>query len=160
MRQTENFPYDVMLVLGAQVRADHTPSEALRRRMTLALEKWKERPVPIICCGARGRNEPCAEGDFMRDWLIGQGVPKDMALSEDDSYDTIENIRNAKAMMDAHGFTRALVVTSDYHVRRSLAICRRFRVGAQGVGSPSVRAYWLKNHAREFLAWVKFFLRV
>lgn len=153
-------PYDVIIALGAQVRADNTPSEALRRRLSLALEAYRQRPVPIICCGAQGKREPCPEGDFMCGWLVHQGVPESMVISENQSYDTLQNIENAKAIMQVRGLKRALVVTSDYHVCRSLAICRRFGVPAIGRGSPSVRSYWLKNHARELLAWGKFFLRI
>ncbi len=152
--------YDVILVLGAQVRSDGAPSEALRRRLTLTLDRYSERPVPIICCGARGANEPEAEGDFMCRWLVDRGVPADRVFSENQSFDTQQNIRFAKRIMDENGFTSALVVTSDYHVRRALAICRRYRVPAEGAGSPSLPQYWVKNNFRELLAWGKFFLRL
>ncbi len=157
---TTNEPYDVILVLGAQVRPEGKPSEALRRRLTLALERYTAHPVPIICCGAQGKNEPAAEGDFMCAWLRERGVPDEHLISENRSFDTMQNIRYAKALMERRGLIRALVVTSDYHVRRSLAICRRYRVPATGAGSPSIRAYWLRNNGREILAWVKFFLRI
>ncbi len=156
MKQTT--AYDVILVLGAQVRPEGVPSEALRRRLALAHARYLECPVPIICCGAQGTNEPMPEGDFMCAWLAEKGVPGDMLLSENKSFDTIENIKYAKVMMDAHGLTRALVVTSDYHVPRALAICRRYGIPAVGAGSESVRSYWLKNHLREMLAWGKFMI--
>jgi uncharacterized SAM-binding protein YcdF (DUF218 family) len=156
---TDNPPtYDAIVVLGAQVREDGTPSEALRRRMALALLRFRGHPVPIICCGARGVNEPEAEGAFMCRWLADKGVPPELLLPETESFDTMQNLRNAQRIMAARGLSRALVVTSDYHVRRSLANCRRFGLSAQGAGSPSLRQYWLKNHLREGLAWGKFVL--
>ncbi len=151
---------DVIIVLGAQVRPEGVPSEALRRRLCLALDRYWQHPARIICCGAQGPREPAAEGDFMREWLIRMGVPKEHIFSENRSYDTNQNIRNAKEIMDAEGLSRALVVTSDYHVRRSLAICRRLGITAEGAGSASVSRYWIKNHLREMLAWVKFYLRL
>lgn len=157
-RNHRNGNYDVIIVLGAQVRAEGVPSEALRRRMTLALERYREAPVPIICCGAQGHGEPCAEGDFMCGWLAGHGADPARLISEDQSFDTLQNVLNAKAIMQAHGWARALVVTSDYHIRRALAICRYYGVDAEGAGSPSVKTYWLKNNLRELLAWVKYFL--
>lgn len=152
--------YDAIIVLGAQVREDGRPSEALRRRLSLALNRYLDRPVPIICCGAQGRREPMPEGAFMCRWLEENGVPPEMLIPECESYDTIENIRFAKALMDGRGLLSALVVTSDYHVPRALAICRRYKLPAIGAGSPSVRQYWIKNNAREALAWVKFYLRL
>lgn len=151
-------PHDVILVLGAQVRPDGAPSEALRRRMALALRCYQARPVPIISCGGQGRNEPESEGAFMRGWFMARGVKDALAIAETTSRDTLQNIANAKEIMDAHGLRRALVITSDYHVRRALAICRRLGVEATGRGSPSDRRYFIKNHAREALAWGKFAL--
>ena len=43
---------DVIIVLGAQVKPDGTPSVALERRLTLALETYKAQPQMIIVCGA------------------------------------------------------------------------------------------------------------
>ena len=78
--------YDVIIVLGAQVKADGTPSEALRRRLTVALESYQGQL--IIACGAQGANEPCAEGDLMRDWLLARGVPPEDVISEPASCST------------------------------------------------------------------------
>lgn len=151
-------PYDVIIVLGAQVRPEGVPSEALRRRLALALERYRLCPVTIICCGAQGKTEPMPEGDFMCGWLVDHGVNAADVISERESFDTMQNIKNARAIMRARGLACALVVTSDYHVRRALAICRAYGIAAEGAGSPSVPQYWLKNHAREMLAWVKFYL--
>ena len=49
---------DVIIVLGAQVKPDGTPSEALRRRLTAALEAYRQKRQIIIVCGAQGGNEP------------------------------------------------------------------------------------------------------
>ena len=51
--------------------------------------------------------------------------------------------------------SQALVVTSDYHVARALALCRQEGIPATGKGSPSKPEYFLKNHLREGLSWVK-----
>ena len=151
-------PYDAIVVLGAQVRPEGVPSEALRRRLTLALNRYAAFPAPIICCGAQGPGEPMAEGDFMRRWLLDHGVKDADAVSENASTDTMENIWNAKQIMLGLGLSRPLIVTSDYHLPRALAICRRYGLKATGAASPSVPRYWLKNNGRELLAWIKFWL--
>ena len=153
-------PYDVIIVLGAQVRPEGVASEALKRRLTLALRHYRERPAIILCCGGKGRGEPMAEGDFMCGWLARRGVPGHMTMSENTSRNTDENIRNAKAAMLEKSLPFALIITSDYHVKRALAICRRHGIKAIGDGSPSLPRYYIKNHARELLAWVKFYLRL
>ena len=148
--------YDVIIVLGAQVKADGTPSEALRRRLPGALESYQGQL--IIACGAQGANEPCAEGDLMRDWLLERGVPPEDVIAETASFNTRENLAYARAIMQERGLSQALVVTSDYHVARALALCRQAGIEATGKGSPSKPEYFIKNHIREGLSWIKLWL--
>ena len=84
---------DVIIVLGAQVKADGTPSVALERRLTAALESYREKRQILIVCGAQGGDEPRAEGDVMRDWLLAQGVPETDVIAETSSFNTRENLR-------------------------------------------------------------------
>lgn len=149
---------DVIIVLGAQVKEDGTPSVALERRLTAALETYQSDPQIIICCGAQGANEPAAEGDVMRAWLIERGVREEDVIAETKSFNTRENLSYAKAIMQERGLSQALIVTSDYHVARALALCRQVGVAATGKGSPSKPEYFIKNHFREGLSWIKFAL--
>ena len=146
---------DVIIVLGAQVKEDGTPSVALERRLTAALESYQEKAQTIIVCGAQGGNEPRAEGDVMRDWLLARGVPEADVVAETASFNTRENLQNARAIMQERGLTQALVVTSDYHVARALVLCRQAGISATGKGSPSKPEYFIKNHFREGLSWIK-----
>jgi len=149
---------DVIIVLGAQVKEDGTPSVALERRLTAALESYRQDRQLIIVCGAQGGNEPRPEGDVMRDWLLAHGVPGEDVIAETDSFNTRENLTNAKLIMESHGCSDALVVTSDYHVARALELCRQVGISAVGKGSPSKPEYFIKNHFREGLSWVKLWL--
>lgn len=149
---------DVIIVLGAQVKEDGTPSVALERRLTAALESYQLKPQLIIVCGAQGGNEPRAEGDVMRDWLIAHGVPEQDVVAETASFNTRENLTYAKAIMEHRGLEQALVVTSDYHVARALVLCGQAGISATGKGSPSKPEYFLKNHFREGLSWIKLWL--
>ena len=151
----QEIPGDAIIVLGAQVKEDGTPSVALQRRLTAALESYEEAPRTLIVCGAQGANEPRAEGDVMRDWLLERGVREEDVVAEMASFNTRENLLNAKAIMQERGLSQALVVTSDYHVARALALCHQVGVEATGKGSPSKPEYFIKNHFREGLSWIK-----
>ena len=151
-------PYDAIIVLGAQVKPDGTPSVALERRLAVALAAYQESPQTIIACGAQGGTEPRAEGDVMRDWLVEQGVDPSRAVAETSSYNTRQNLQNAKAIMEERGLSRALIVTSDYHVARALRLCEQVGIAASGRGSPSKPEYFLRNHIQEGLSTIKFWL--
>ena len=97
------------------------------------------------------------EAEAMKNYLVGKGVPEKDILTDPDSFNTNQNLRNAaKLLQDRPEIRKVLVVTSDYHVPRSLAIAGDMGFDACGMGSPCKPEYWLKNHAREALAWCKY----
>ena len=76
---------DVIIVLGAQVKEDGTPSVALERRLTAALESYREKPQVIIVCGGRQPDEQTmTEAAQLAAWYSqarqGQNVPVDTTL--------------------------------------------------------------------------------
>ena len=147
---------DAIVVLGAQVYQDGTPSPQLELRLEAAYDAYRKRPVPIIVCGAQGTKEPAPEGQIMRDWLIAKGVPETDVMAECQSMDTRQNLKNAAALLP-EGAARITVVTSDYHLPRAMQLARDLGLQADGIGSPCKAEYWVKNHFREVLAWGKYF---
>ena len=152
--------YDAIIVLGAQVKADGTLSVQLTWRMDAAIEAYGKKNVPVVVCGAQGSDEPCPEAEAMREYLIGKGIPEELILTDPDSFNTNENLENAKRLLDGFpGVKRVLIVTSDYHVPRSLAIAQDLGFEAEGLGAKCLPERWLKNHAREALAWCKYWAK-
>ena len=127
--------YDAIIVLGAQVKADGEPSVQLQWRLDAAKSAWDRHPVPIVVCGAQGKDEPAPEGVVMKDYLVKAGIPEDSILVDPDSFNTRQNLENAKKLLGKYeGVSSVLVVTSDYHVPRSLALARDQGFQATGLG--------------------------
>ena len=96
----------------------------------------------------------------MKQYLADKGIPAEMILEDPKSRNTEENIENAKKLLEAQpDIRRVLIVTSDYHVARAMAIAGDLGLEAEGLGSPCLPEYWLKNHGREALAWCKYWAR-
>ena len=148
---------DLIIVLGAQVKPDGTPSVQLAYRLETALSAYLAHPQTVVCCGGKAGQEPEAEGTVMRAWLIARGVPEGDVLAETASGSTKENFRNALAMLPEPP-REVLVVTSDYHLPRAMAIARDLGLSVSGAAAPTLPEYWLKNRAREALSWGKYLL--
>lgn len=151
-------PSDTLIVLGAQVKPDGSPSEILGIRLRVALETYQESPQMIITCGAQGADEPMAEGEMMRDWLIARGVEAAHVVAETSSFNTRQNLQNAADIMRDKGLSQATIVTSDYHVARALEICRQEGISATGIPCWTHWLYRPKNYCRESLSWIKVWL--
>ena len=146
---------DAIIVLGAQVLPNGQPNRILKTRLDMTIEAYAARQRPIICCGARGEDEPEAEGKVMRDYLIAHGIPEERIKAETASYNTYENLENAKKLLDPN-IKSVLIITSDYHVARSLWIARDKGLDAAGAGSPTFWLWRFKNHTKEALSWIKY----
>ena len=149
--------FDAIIVLGAQILPDGEPSVQLQWRLDTALSAYAVHPVMTVVCGAKGNNEPYPEAVTMEQYLISHGISSNMILSDPSSLNTRQNLLNAKELLSAQGeIHRVLIVTSDYHVPRALAMASDIGFDAMGLGSPCKSEYWIKNHSREALAWVKY----
>ena len=154
--------YDAIIVLGAQVKPDGEPSLQLQWRIDAAAQAWKEHPCLIVTCGAQGGNEPAPEALVMRDELIAQGVDADMILTDADSFNTRQNLAHAAELLAGQDVSRVVIVTSDYHLPRAMALAKDEGFEeVTGIGSPTKLGFrfWAKNHGREALAWIKYWMQ-
>lgn len=125
---------DAILILGHRLEKDGKPSDDQIRRVNCAVEHWKQINEPLIMpCGGLTPGQTQTEAEVMRDLLIARGVPAEKIRLEDRSRITIENVRNAVALLGEG--KRVALVTSDYHVERALDDCRRAGLDAYGVGA-------------------------
>ena len=161
-RVYEPVPAQCIIVPGAKIWPDGHMTGTLEKRCRRALELWRrDETAVIIPCGGRGGDEPAAEGAVMRMFFLENGVPEERIFAECSSRNTQENLKNAKEIMDALELSTAVIVTSDYHVRRALWLAKDLGINAQGMSAPSPatpRAY-RSARLREACSWVLYGLR-
>ena len=93
----------------------------------------------------------------MKQVLTDAGIPEASVLTDPDSFNTRENLENARRLLGAEQTEmEVLIVSSQYHVPRAMALAEDAGLKAAGLGSPCKAEYWIKNHFREALAWVKY----
>ena len=149
--------YDYIVVHGAGLSGTK-PTPLLAARLDKGVELWEGggRKAVIIASGGRGSDEQISEAAAMSAYLVNErDVPADAVVLEDRSVNTMENLRNSKAIMDARSGAdqyRAAVVTSDYHVFRTAEYAHQIGLAADGVGSKTARYYWPTAFIREYVA--------
>jgi uncharacterized SAM-binding protein YcdF (DUF218 family) len=152
---------DAIILLGARIMPDGELSTTVLHRVETALSLYRDGYAPlIIACGARGPDEPETEAGAMARWLTERGVPASAVVVEDASTDTIENLKFARAAMEARGLHTAIVVTSDYHLTRALWLAKDQGLHAIGAAAPG-NITWSQRMAarfRESLSWINYFL--
>lgn len=130
-------PYDAALVLGVELDADDAPTEELARRVMAAARAYQGGACArLVLCGGCLPGHRRSEAEVMARMLAALGVPKRVLIWEDQSRDTMENCRNAAALLGGTG--RVLVVTSDYHLRRAVMTARRAGLRADGLAAKTI----------------------
>lgn len=143
--------FDAILLLGLELGENDEPAQELCIRVKAAVDAYRALPgVKIIACGGITEGHRRSEAEVMAQLLMQAGVPQEDILLENESQTTIENFINAARMLgDAKG-KRVLVVTSDYHVRRSVLTARRAGLSARGFAAVLEHdETWKNKKARE-----------
>ncbi|MCB9894440.1 MAG: YdcF family protein [Planctomycetes bacterium] len=109
---------DCIVVPGAAVWRNRTPSDALEYRLEKAAFLYREGRAPWVVVTGGGVGN-YAEGEVMCDWLIGHGVPRDAIVVENQSSTTRDSGLNVARLMHARGWKSALVVSQWFHVART-----------------------------------------
>lgn len=144
-----------IVVLGAQVRADGSPSKVLRYRLDAALDYLDAHPrCRAIVSGGKGTNEPTSEAACMAAYLHDHGIADQRIVQEEASTNTRENLVLSAAKLQEHGADPHVVpvgiVTNDFHMFRARAIARKQGLaGAMGIAAYSVPWYLPNNLLRE-----------
>jgi uncharacterized SAM-binding protein YcdF (DUF218 family) len=127
-----------VVILGAAVRPDGTPSRALQERVRAALA-WGERQVPpaiYLPTGGVGRHG-AAEAEVMAAMLDAAGVPPSRILLEPTGTDTLSSVLACiRLLRDAGHEGEVRVATHRYHLPRGLALFRLAGVPARAVPPP------------------------
>lgn len=151
-------PYDCILVLGASVLPDGTPSEMLQHRLDVAIAAYHAGLAPKLLMSGDNGTVHYNESDNMKAYAVAQGVPSEDVFCDYAGFDTYDSMYRAQSIF---GAKRVFVATQKYHLYRALYIARGLGMEAAGVsGSLNVYANQPWYSAREAAARTKDLLKV
>jgi vancomycin permeability regulator SanA len=141
-----------VLILGAGVLSDREPTQVLEARLETGLALFQEGKASWILVSGDNRAANYNEPQAMRRWLLKRGVPPDRVVSDFGGRRTYDSLKRAQYVF---GVSRLTVVTSDFHLARTLFLARHLGLDACGVPA-STGAMGLSQRAgfwtREFVA--------
>ena len=113
----------VIVIFGAAVRPDGTPSRALRRRVQGALRfGLAQRDVMYLPTGGIGRHGP-SEASVMAALLQAAGVPPADILLEETATNTLQSVQSAARVLRARNHEGPVYAASSaYHLPRCVLL--------------------------------------
>lgn len=149
---------DCILVLGAGLRPDGTPSHMLQDRLDMGIRLYMEGAAPKLLLTGDNGQEHYDEVNAMKQYAMEAGVPARDIFLDHAGFSTYESMYRARDVFDVE---KAIVITQKYHQYRALYIGEGLGLEVEGVVSEP-RTYGGQSYReiREFLARTKDFVKV
>ena len=148
---------ECIMVLGASVNPDGTPSPMLRDRLETGIELYRRGVAPkLLLTGDNGQME-YNEVQAMRDYVADAGVPAEDIFLDHAGFSTYDSIYRAAYVFDVKSM---IVVTQEYHLYRTIHGCDKIGIDALGAAAEQeVYSGQELREGREILARVKDFVK-
>lgn len=145
---------DCIIVLGAMVYSDGTPSPILQERLDTGIALYKSGVSDkLLMSGDNGQNE-YNEVIPMRQYAIDNGVSEEDIYIDYAGFSTYESMYRLR---DIFLVEKAVVVTQKYHLYRALYLGNSMGIQVNGVAAADRPTGQTSRNIREILARVKSF---
>ncbi len=147
---------DAILVLGAKVNLDNSPSDPLYERTSVAAELFQQHKADyIITTGGVGLGS-IAESKIGAKVAEQEGVPHDKILPETNSHNTFQNVAEGKKIAQEKNIKSVIVTSDRFHVARGVLVAKHFGFSPVYWDFPDTNYYknsdLARNYAREAAA--------
>ncbi len=149
--ESEQAPYDCILVLGALARGKEV-SPILQDRMDMGLTLLSRQVSDtLLLTGDSLQPEKNDEVGAMSLYAVESGASEDSLLCDPLGLSTYESLWRAK---NVYGMRRIVIVTQAFHLPRAIYLAKQLGMDAYGVVCDARPVLW-KNYVRESIARVK-----
>ncbi len=157
-KEASELQADCILILGAGVWANNTPSPMLNDRLLQGIELYELGASDKLLMSGDHGSKDYDEVNVMKDFAIERGVPSEDIFMDHAGFSTYESMYRARDVFKAK---KIIIVTQGYHLYRALYDAEGLGLEAYGVAAdPREYAGQSYRELRESLARVKDFLYV
>lgn len=145
--------FDCILILGAGVKANGTPTDMLRDRLIAGFEGYKQlKTIPVFLSGD-SENSNYQETVAMKKFLLDKEISEEDIICDGYGLSTYESIWRAK---NVYGYNKILIVSQKYHLYRAIYIANELGMTAYGIdGALTTYGKQPLYNLREYLARLK-----
>lgn len=150
-----------VIVPGCGIFEDGRLTLTLKQRLNTAYDYLSGHEDAVcIVSGGQGEREPVPEADAMKEYLVSRGIDASRIATEPDSHDTKQNMKFSAGLMKSRFPGRemsAVVITSGFHMFRSVTLARNNGIKAYGIPAPTPWYMVLNDYMREFIGVIKLY---
>lgn len=144
---------DCIVVLGAGIEPDGTPSPILAERLDTAIVLYENGASDNIIVSG-GEDAAQSEVSAMRNYLLDAGIPSLAITTDTHGIDTFASVKNLKTNFDME---RVILVSQRFHLYRAIFIAERMDLDVYGCPASEEGIHDTGLLIREFAARIKDF---
>ena len=143
LRITEGLrPADAIVVFAGGVGESGKAGSGVQERVGRAVQLYRDGLAPAIVFSS-GYVFALREAEVMKAIAVANGVPADAVFLEEAAASTYQNVTHSKRILDGHGWTRVLLVSSPYHMRRALSTWRKVAPEVSVIPAPADSQFYV-----------------
>ena len=123
---------DLILVLGAGLRSDGSPSDMLADRLRVSVSLMEKDFCPTVLMSGDNSGEHYNEVAAMSKFATESGVPTEAIVTDGEGFSTYESVSRA---INEYGAKKIVIVTQKYHLYRALYVAKALGAEAYGVSA-------------------------
>ena len=136
---------DCIIVLGAAVQGA-AASQVFEERIHHGISLFRAgQATKLLFTGGIGDGQTHSEGSVGRSVAIQRGIPSADILFVEKSRTTKQNLSEARALMQQHGMTSAIIVSDPLHMKRAMLMADDLGIVAASSPTPTSRYRSLKT---------------
>ena len=137
---------DAIVVFAGGVGESGKAGGGAQERLARAVELYRAKYAPVLILSS-GYVYSFHEADVMRAMAIDQGVPDSAIMLEQRATNTFQNVKFVDDILRDRRWTRILLVSSPYHMRRAVLVWRKQAPSVQVVPTPVLQSQFY-DHTR------------
>lgn len=152
--------YNALIVLGGILRHGYQLSDAVKRRLNIAIKVYKNQnnKPKIIVSGGMIRKQELTEAEAMKKYLLENGISENDIIEENNSKNTLENFKFSKKKLDELKISENIAfVTNNFHILRSKIYSKKAGIKADGISASTRWYYYLDALMNEYLALINLY---
>lgn len=146
----------VALILGAGIRPNGSPSLYLRERIEAGVDLYTSGKVQKLLVSGDNRTEDYNEPEVMKKFAVDLGVKPEDVQEDFAGRRTYDSCYRAKSIFS---LDEVIVVTQEFHIRRSIFLCEKMHVKTVGYVAQTPRLY-SQNAYETYLAFREFLANI
>jgi len=147
---TDSSEFDILLVLGKCLIEDQPDDDFKLRLNRAALILTQNNTSRVFILGGKTRSANTSESSAGKEYLIQKGIEENKIFIEENSRNTLENLKHFYALSDIKD-QKVLLITNRYHLARSLLMAKGFGISTQACPAEDRYEYSLRNIIMTFI---------